>query len=134
MSEADPVVLYDGDCHLCAAAVKFAIVRDRRGRIKYAAQQSASGRRLIKAHGLDRSAAETFVLVEKGKAYTRSTAALRLVRHLRGAWPLMSVFLIVPKAVRDPLYTWVARNRYRWFGRRDSCMVMLPEFRERFLP
>lgn len=131
---AEGIVLYDGECNLCAAIVQFTIKRDRRGRLKYAALQSGSGRRLLAEHGLDPGEWDTFVYVEKGKAYVRSTAALRLVRRLGGAWPLLSVLLAIPRPLRDPLYTFVARNRYRWFGRRTQCMLMRPEYKERFLP
>jgi len=130
----EPIVLYDGNCNLCAGVVQFSIRRDRRGRLKYAALQSETGRRLLAAHGLESSAGDTFVLIEKGKAYVRSTAALRLARHLGGAWPALSALLAVPRPLRDPLYAVVARNRYRWFGKRAQCMLMRPEHRERFLP
>lgn len=128
------IVVYDGDCNLCAAIVQFAIRRDRRGRLRYAALQSESGSRLLARHGLQREATETFVFVEQDTAYTRSAAALRLVRRLDGAWPLLSALTIFPRFLRDPLYALIARNRYRWFGRREQCMLMRPEWRERFLP
>ncbi|HZG55934.1 thiol-disulfide oxidoreductase DCC family protein [Paenibacillus sp.] len=128
------IVLYDGDCNLCAAVVQFAIVRDRSGALRFAALQSETGRRLLDTHGLARTATDTFVYVERGKAYVRSTAALRLVLRLRGGWPLLSALLAVPSVLRDPVYTFVARRRYRWFGKREVCMLMKPEYRERFLP
>ena len=78
------------------------------------------------------SALDTFVLVERGRAYTRSSGALRLMRHLNGGWPLLAALLAIPRFVRDPAYSFVARNRYRWFGKREQCMLMRPEFRERF--
>ncbi|MCI3920682.1 thiol-disulfide oxidoreductase DCC family protein [Paenibacillus sp. TRM 82003] len=128
------IVMYDGDCNLCAAVVQFTIRRDSKGRLRYAALQSATGIRLLREHGLTSSATDTFVFVEEGKAYVRSTAALRLVRQLSGAWPLLSALLLVPRALRDPVYSFVARNRYKWFGRKEQCMLMRPEYRERFYP
>jgi len=132
MGEREAIVLYDGDCNLCAAVVRFTIVRNRTGTLRYAALQSETGRRLAAEHGLTDPGFGTFVFVERGRAFTRSTGALRLLRHLDGGWPLLSAFLAVPPFVRDPIYSFVARNRYRWFGKREQCLLMRPEFRERF--
>lgn len=130
--ERQAIVLYDGDCNLCAAVVRFTILRNRSRTLRYAALQSKTGRRLLKEHDLSDSALDTFVLVERGRAYTRSSGALRLMRHLNGGWPLLAALLAIPRFVRDPAYSFVARNRYRWFGKREQCMLMRPEFRERF--
>ncbi len=133
--EYDYLVIYDGDCNLCAAIVKFIIPRDRRGVIRFAALQSETVRQWdgIAGHSLPADMLNTFIWVERGRICVRSTAALRMVRRLSGGWPLLSILLLIPAWLRDPFYTLVASNRYRWFGNRESCLVALPEYRDRFL-
>jgi len=126
------IVLFDGECNLCDSLVQFTIKRDRRGELRYAALQSETGQRLIQHYGLTDSAGDTFIFIARGRAYVRSTAALRLLRHLSGGWPVLSLFVIIPAFLRDPLYRYVAKNRYRWFGKKQHCMLMKPEYRERF--
>jgi predicted DCC family thiol-disulfide oxidoreductase YuxK len=127
------VVLFDGVCNLCNGAVQFIINRDRQGRFSFASLQSAAAQAHLRQFGLSTEAFDTFVLVEGGKAYTRSTAALRIARRLPGAWKLLYALVMVPRPVRDWAYGLVARNRYRLFGRRDACMVPTPELKARFL-
>lgn len=128
-----PVVLFDGVCNLCAWAVQFIIERDPRGIFRFASLQSDTGRRLMAQHGLDPSQLDTFVLVEDGRAYTKSTAALKVSRHLSGLWSICHICIILPHFVRDPIYRFIARNRYRWFGKKDSCLMPTPELRAKFL-
>lgn len=127
------LVLFDGVCNLCQGSVQFILLRDPKGRFRFASLQSEEGRRRLTEHGLPPESLSSLVLIENGKAYRRSTAALRIARHLSGAWPLAAVFLIVPRPLRDLAYDFVARNRYRWFGKTESCMLPRPEWRERFL-
>lgn len=127
------LVLFDGECNLCDRLVQFTITRDRRGVIRYAALQSDAGQKLLREHSLSDTDMDTFVFIEDGKAYVRSGAALRLVRHFGGWWPALSVLLAVPRPLRDFLYRIVAQNRYRWFGKKPQCMLMKPEYRDRFL-
>jgi predicted DCC family thiol-disulfide oxidoreductase YuxK len=129
---ADSVILFDGVCNLCNAWVQFVIERDPGARFAFAPLGSDA------ANGLLRSrqwvpTSDSIILVEKDGIYDQSTAALRIVRRLSGAWPLGAMFLIVPKVLRDAVYRLIARNRYRWFGRRDVCMMPTPELRARFL-
>jgi predicted DCC family thiol-disulfide oxidoreductase YuxK len=131
--DAPATILFDGVCNLCHASVNFIIDRDPKSRFRFAALQWPSGRALIKACGRDPDVLDTLVLVEDGRCYTRSTAALRIARHLPGAWPLLAVFLAVPKPLRDPIYRLISRRRYRWFGRQDACRVPTPDLQERFL-
>lgn len=128
-----PVVLFDGVCNLCAWAVQFIIERDPRGIFRFASLQSDTGRRLMAAHGLDPGQLDTFVLVEDGRAYTKSTAALKVSRHLSGLWPICHICIALPHFVRDPFYGFIAKNRYRWFGKKDSCLMPTPELRAKFL-
>jgi predicted DCC family thiol-disulfide oxidoreductase YuxK len=127
------VLLFDGVCNFCNGAVNFIIDRDPEGRFQFASLQSPEGRALAAPHGIDGSAPSTMVLIEGGKAYTKSAAALRIARQLRAPWPLAFVAVIVPKPLRDAAYRYFAANRYRWFGRSESCRVPTPELRSRFL-
>lgn len=128
------VVLFDGVCNLCNGAVNFIITRDPQARFRFAALQSPVGAALLADHGLAvHGEPDTLYLVEGGLLYARSTAALRIARRLRGAWPLLALLLVVPRPVRDAVYSWVARHRYRWFGRADTCRVPTPELKARFL-
>jgi predicted DCC family thiol-disulfide oxidoreductase YuxK len=133
MTSAPAIVLFDGVCNLCNASVRFIAERDPHGRFRFAALQSDTGRRLLEEHGLDAGELSTVVVVADGRAYTRSDAALRVARGLGRGWPALGALRIVPRLVRDAAYGVVARNRYRWFGRKDECMIPTPEMRARFL-
>lgn len=131
-----PVVLFDGVCNLCNASVQWLLERDRAGRLRYASLQSAVAREILSEHlGQDEIEAlpDAIVLVDEAGVHTSSTAALRIAGTLGLPWKALVVFLAVPRVVRDALYRWVARNRYRWFGHRDTCMVPTPEVAGRFL-
>lgn len=138
-----PIVLFDGVCNLCDAAVRFIVDRDPHGRFRFAALQSTAAERLLSsfdvaADGRPRrsdAGAEprTIYLLEGGRLYQRSTAALRIARHLRAPWPLAGLCLAVPAPFRDAVYDFVAKRRYAWFGRRDACRVPTPEEARRFL-
>jgi predicted DCC family thiol-disulfide oxidoreductase YuxK len=127
------LVLFDGVCNLCNGSVRFLLRRDRRRRFRFAALQSAAGQAALRRHALSSARLDTIVVIENGRTWTKSAAALLLARRLPWPWPLLAVFAIVPRALRDALYAWVSRNRYRWFGRRESCMLPRPEDAGRFL-
>jgi len=127
------VVLFDGVCNFCDGTVSFIIDHDPRAYFRFAALQSPQGQRLLErceSRELDR---DSLVLVEREKCYTRSTAALRIARRLRSPWFLLYGLIVVPRPIRDALYDWFARNRYRWFGKRDECLVPDTDTRRRFL-
>ena len=130
---AHPLVLFDGVCNLCAGVVRFVIERDREARFRFAPLQSELGRSLQREHGIDPDALATFVLIDAEGAATRSTAVLRILRWLGAPWRWLYPLRFVPRPLRDALYGVVARNRYRWFGRRDDCLVPTAELRSRFL-
>lgn len=130
---ACPVLLFDGVCSLCNAFVNFVIDHDPRGVFRFAALQSDEAKPLLKETNLSEDHLASLVLLENGKAYTSSTAALRVARRLTGPWWLLQLFFIVPTPTRDLAYDWIARNRYRWFGRRPSCRMPTPELRARLL-
>ena len=129
------IVLFDGVCNLCSGAVRFIVERDARGHFKFASLQSDAGKRLMLEHGLEVPEGDpsSIVLIEGGRVSQRSTAALRIARHLGFPWSLGAAFVVVPRFVRDAMYDVIARNRYRWFGKKDVCMVPTPELRARFL-
>ena len=129
----DNVVLFDGVCNLCNALVQFVIRHDRPGKFHFAAIQSKIGGGIMERHGLDPKNPQTFVFITDGRAYVRSDAALELLSRFGAAWGLFKIFLIVPRPIRDALYSLIARNRYRWFGRKDVCMIPTPDIEERFL-
>ncbi len=129
-----PVLFFDGECNLCNNAVQFILKRDKKKIFFFAALQSAAGKEAIEKVGID--ALETtgsFILYYNGAYFTRSSAALHTFRLLGGLWPLLYVGIIVPRILRDSVYNIVSRNRYKWFGRRDSCMVPTPDIMARFL-
>jgi predicted DCC family thiol-disulfide oxidoreductase YuxK len=129
-----PVVLFDGVCNMCNAITRFVIERDPApGRFRFAALQSESGQRLLREHGLPTDDLDSFVLVEGERAWVRSTAGLRVLKMLGLPWSLLWPLILVPPPIRDPLYSWIARNRYRWFGKRDACMVPTADVRSRFV-
>lgn len=127
------VVLFDGVCNLCNGSVRFIIERDPRARFQFAPLQSPAADRLIAAQADRASLPDSIVLVDEGRLYVRSAAALRIARGLRFPWPLAWVFILVPRPIRDWVYDLIARHRYAWFGKRDECMVPTPEVRGRFL-
>ena len=130
---AHPLVLFDGVCNLCTGVVRFVIERDPDARFRFAPLQSELGRALQQRHGLDPDALTTFVVIDVDGAATRSTAVLRILRGLPAPWRWLYPLRAIPRPLRDALYGLVARNRYRWFGRRDTCLVPTPELRSRFL-
>jgi predicted DCC family thiol-disulfide oxidoreductase YuxK len=128
-----PIILFDGVCVLCNRSVRHIIRNDPAGRFRMAALQSAAGRRLLTEHGLDPDALDTVVLIERGRVYTRSDAALRILRGLSGPSRHWWLARFVPRPVRDAAYGLVVRNRYQWFGKRSACMTPRPIDRHRFL-
>jgi predicted DCC family thiol-disulfide oxidoreductase YuxK len=128
-----PVILFDGICNFCNSAVNFTIKRDNKAIIQYAPLQSEKGRMFLRQYNLPVDEMKSFVFIEDGKVYTGSSASLRVCRYLRGFWPICYLFIIVPRFIRDGLYNFVAKNRYKWFGMRQECMVPTPDVRKRFL-
>ncbi len=128
-----PIVLFDGVCNLCNGSVQLILKRDQRGIFRFASLQSEAGRSLMAGHGLDPDALSSVVLIEDGRAWEESSAALRIARHLAGPWKLLRIFAVIPQPLRDAVYRWIARNRYRWFGKTETCWLPTPELRARFL-
>lgn len=132
---ARPVVLFDGVCNLCNGAVRFIVDRDPAGNFHFASLQSPAGQRLLRERGVTppEGDPESVLLVEGERVWSRSDAALRVARGLAWPWRWAWVFALVPRVIRDAVYRWVARNRYRWFGKSEECRVPTPELRARFV-
>ncbi|WP_310397027.1 thiol-disulfide oxidoreductase DCC family protein [Hymenobacter sp.] len=134
---APDTILFDGVCNLCNGFVQFVIRHDSEGRFRFAALQSDAARTLLATHGVapaDLTAEpDSVLLLSGGRVYSHSTAVLRIARGLGGVWRLAGVGGVLPRTWRDALYRFVARHRYRWFGRRESCMLPTPALKARFL-
>jgi predicted DCC family thiol-disulfide oxidoreductase YuxK len=128
-----PVIYFDGVCNFCNYWVNFIIRMDKKKVFLFAALQSEAGQHMLKNRDLAEISLETFILMDNGKIYMKSSAALRLFNKLPWYWKWTQFFWIFPKFIRNAVYNFIARNRYKWFGKRDECMVPTPELRERFL-
>ena len=127
------VILFDGVCNFCNNSINFAIKRDKKNQLKFAAMQSTAGIQLMEQYGLPVKDMQSFVFIENGVAHNRSTAALNVCKYLNAGWPLLFVFIIVPKFFRDGVYNFIAKNRYKWFGKQNECMVPTAAIRSKFL-
>lgn len=126
------VILFDGECNFCDAIVQFMIKRDKKALYRFASIQSDVGQQIIKQCNAPTNI-DSFMLIEGHNCFYKSTAALRVCKNLNGLWKLFYCLLIIPKRARDYLYHIVAKNRYKWFGKKDSCMLPSPEIKKRFL-
>ncbi|MEC3884562.1 thiol-disulfide oxidoreductase DCC family protein [Halobacillus sp. HZG1] len=126
------IILFDGECHFCNQSVQFIIKRDPEGHFKFASQQSHAGQSLMRQHEISKEV-DSIVLIDGSKSYLRSSAALRVCKHLKGVWKIGFAMIIVPKRIRDGAYKFLSKNRYKWFGREEACPLPSPEIRRRFL-
>lgn len=126
------IILFDGECNFCDQSVQFIIKRDLKRRFKFALLQSDIGRELLNKYDAPEDI-DSFVLIDDNKCYFKSSAALRVCKNLKGAWKIPCVLLVVPKPIRDFFYGIIAKNRYKWFGKNESCMLPSSEERKRFL-
>ena len=129
----EAIILFDGVCNLCNRTVDMVIRRDPVGRFRFAALQSERGKALAAEHGIDAEAMSSMVLIESGRAYVRSTASLRVYRRLRVPLKMLWPFILVPRPIRDAVYSFIAKRRYRWFGKRETCRLPTEAERARFL-
>lgn len=129
----DRIVLFDGVCNFCNNSINFIIRHDRKDLFRFAPLQSEAGEKIKSLYAIPEKFMDSVILVEKGKVYTKTTAALRIARRLNGAWPLLYAFIIVPPFIRDIAYNIVAKYRYKWWGEKESCMIPTPEVRQKFL-
>ena len=133
MEDNKSLLLFDGVCNLCNSSVQFILLRDKKDRFRFASLQSDYGQNLLREHNLPTETFNSLVLVENGKVYKKSTAALRIARKLKGLWPLLFAFIIIPPFIRNFVYDIIAKNRYRWFGKKEECMLPRPEWKQKFL-
>ncbi|MBE4910221.1 thiol-disulfide oxidoreductase DCC family protein [Bacillus luteolus] len=126
------IILFDGECNFCDQSVQFIIKRDPKGDFKFASLQSETGKELLSKYNASKSI-DSIILIEDGHCYYKSSAALRICKKLKGAWKLLYLFIILPRPLRDFFYDIIARNRYKWFGKNESCRIPSPEERKRFL-
>lgn len=126
------IILFDGLCRLCGWSVNIIVKADRRGCLRFSALQSDYARRLFEERGIAPDNLTSMIFVEGERVSTKSTALIRISKYLGGAWPLCQVALILPRFIRDGLYDCIARNRYRWFGRYDTCSPPDAEYQDRF--
>lgn len=127
------IVYFDGVCNLCNGAVTFIIQRDPERYFRFAPLQSRHGQEFLRRHGQPADTFDTIILKEGDLWYTHSAAALSIARRLKGAWPLLYGFMVLPRFIRDGLYRFIARNRYKWFGKQEACMIPTPELKSLFL-
>ncbi|KGR79232.1 thiol-disulfide oxidoreductase DCC family protein [Ureibacillus manganicus] len=126
------IILFDGECNFCDSSVQLIIKRDPKYTFHFASLQSDVGKNLLNLHHAPINI-DSFVLIDGDHCYFESTAALRVCKYLKGAYKLLYFFIIIPKPIRNYVYRYIAKNRYKWFGKKESCMLPLPKDRERFL-
>ncbi|GEL78539.1 thiol-disulfide oxidoreductase DCC family protein [Tenuibacillus multivorans] len=126
------IVLFDGVCNLCNGLVQFILKRDQRDHFRFASLQGETGQQLLKEKRISTDL-DSFIYISDKRVYTKSSAALQVVKHLPGLWKGLYIFVVIPKFIRDWLYAFVATNRYKWFGKQDYCMMPKPEYKQKFL-
>lgn len=128
------IILFDGICNLCDSAVQFVIQHDKKDVFRFVALQSELGREILKHIGINPDNMYSIILYEPGIAYySKSSAAIQIAKHLGGFWHFGTVFKIIPNGLRNQLYDYVAKNRYKWYGKKESCMIPTPELKAKFL-
>lgn len=127
------IVLFDGVCNLCSSSVQFILKRDKKNQFLFGSLQGKTGQQYLDRFNIPADTFNSFMLVEGNRLYTRSAGALRTLKHLGGGWSLLYTGIIVPAFLRDAVYNWVARNRYKWFGKKEECWVPTPALKAKFL-
>lgn len=128
----NPVIFFDGYCNLCNSSVQFVIERDPKDIFRFASLQSDYAKEKLLPFHISEANLNSFILLENDKVYDRSTAALRVSRRLSGLWPLLYGFIIIPPFIRNGVYNFIAKNRYKWFGKQESCWVPTPALKSKF--
>ena len=137
MKELDPhnyLILFDGVCNLCNTSIQYVIKHDKNDRFRFAPLQSDIGKKIIEKYNLDTEKTDSILLYSESKGLKiKSTAALHIAKHLGFPRNLLSIFLIVPAFIRNWVYDYIAKNRYKWYGKKEECMIPTPELRSKFL-
>ncbi len=127
------ILLFDGECHLCNSAVMFILKKEKNEHLFFTSLQSKTGIDILNHYSINTNKLESLVLIENNKAYIKSTAAIKLTKYLKGLYPLTICLLLIPKILRDIVYDYIAKNRYRWFGKSNSCIIPTEKTMKRFL-
>jgi predicted DCC family thiol-disulfide oxidoreductase YuxK len=127
------IILFDGVCNLCNTSVNFVIEHDKKNIFRFAALQSDIGRKLAIENNINTADTDSIILIDGDSSYIKSTAALYISKELSGAYPLLYAFMIIPKYLRDLIYNYIAKNRYKWYGKKESCMIPSPTLKDKFL-
>ncbi|HYD91757.1 MAG TPA: thiol-disulfide oxidoreductase DCC family protein [Flavobacterium sp.] len=128
------LILFDGVCNLCDATVQFIIKHDKQDVFRFVALQSELGQEIVKYIGVDTSKTDSIILYEPGRAYYyKAEAAIRIAKELGGIYSLVGVFSVLPNWFSNKIYDYVARNRYKWYGKKEECMIPTPEMKAKFL-
>lgn len=130
---AHPILFFDGHCNLCNGFVQFVIERDPESRFRFASLQSDYAKKYFSDRPEFIQEVSTVLLVENGQLYSHSDVALQMTKYFGALWPTLQVFKVIPKSLRDNIYNWIAKNRYRWFGKSEVCMIPTPDLKARFL-
>ena len=133
MNKSHKIILFDGVCNLCNGAVTYIIKRDNKNVFKFAALQREIGQKLTSKFKIDTTKVDSIILIDGEKHYEKSSAALHIAKNLSGAYPLLFGFMFVPKFIRNGVYDYIAKNRYKWFGKKESCMIPTAELKSKFL-
>ena len=128
-----PIILFDGVCNFCSSSVQFVIKRDPKGVFNFCQLQSIKGKALLSQHGIVDDDLTSVILIQNNKTYKKSSAALQVARQLNMAWPILTVFLLVPPFIRDRVYDFIGNHRYKWFGKKQACWIPNKKISDRFL-
>jgi len=127
------IILFDGICNLCNGSVQFILKRDKNEKFLFASLQSDASKNILLQYNVKKITLDSILIIEDGQVYDKSTAVLKISRHLNWPWTMFSIALHLPLSIRDSVYDFVGRNRYKWFGKKDSCTMMIPEYKNRFI-
>lgn len=133
MESRSKIILFDGVCNLCSSSVQFVLKRDKKKQFLFGSLQGRFGQEILVRYNLPADTFNSFILLEDNQLYTKSTGALRMLKHLGGGWRLLYGFIIIPRFLRDAVYGFIAKNRYKWFGKKEACWLPRPEWKDRFL-
>lgn len=133
MSQKKSIVFFDGVCNLCNSSIDFIIRNDANNRFLVGALQDELSKQILSEYDVDPNYLDSLVLLEDNQIFYKSTAALKIAKNLSGITPLLYPFIVLPKFLRDPVYDWIARNRYKWFGKKSTCRLPTPEEKSKFL-
>ncbi|TFV93204.1 DUF393 domain-containing protein [Algoriphagus kandeliae] len=133
MNESKSIIFFDGVCNLCNSSIDFILQRDKNNRFLVGALQDDFSKKILSNYSVKPDYLDSLVLLENDQIFYRSTAALKIAKYLSGLWPAFYIFIIFPSWLRDPIYDWIGRNRYRWFGKKNTCRLPTPEEEAKFL-